>query len=456
MKKNNEKDYERHLKDAQGEITASKNKRLDTFAKIVTLVAAFVLWLYVVATTDMTSEATFNVPIDIRGTSAIEDSGLAVQSLSYDVVSVTLSGSKTTIDKITDSEVIAYIDLAAITSPGSYDLPIKFDIPSGIAPPAAKEEVRVVIDKRSQKAFNLTKDNIDISSWVIASGCSVDFSKLSSNVGCVTVEAPSLVLSQIAEVRIVSNSTVTLSNSSNLSATIELVDKNGKLVSDSGAIIKAYSESVPVGEPVSSVSVSIPLIKEKVVELSISDKDGFISNDKITISPSRVVIKGTPEAVDKIDTLSLGSFSAKSLGADKNGTVNLALSVKTLSDGIDSVYTEAGAKYEGGLVTASVSVKVGTTYTLTLPASYVTLLGGDAAVGTESIEIKVRTTGDDTYFLLLKDRVENNEGGIELAVNLSDINLETQTTAPATIIFSSDFEGKVYEIGTYSVKVNKK
>ena len=87
--------------------TQARNKKailFDNIAKGLTLLVAFLIWLYVCSTNDatMTVENTFDViPVTIIGTEEMNEHGLAVQDMSFYNLNITLKGCK----KITDFSI---------------------------------------------------------------------------------------------------------------------------------------------------------------------------------------------------------------------------------------------------------------------------------------------------------------------------------------------------------------
>lgn len=453
MKRSKDEEYKRHVEETGGDYTVKKSKVLDNIAKVVTLILAFFIWLYVISTTDVAVNETFDlVPIDLQGTESIQANGLAVHSMDFDRINVTLTGTRNALSKVNGDNLSAYVDLSDVREPGVYSRTVKFNMPSGVALAMPSESVQITVDRRETAVFSADAAKLHIDSWSVAEFCRIDRERSAVDIDYVVVDGPSMVLSRVADIRIRSNTTVTLSTNSDVSAVIDLIDKEGNVITDSSLSVKAYQGgsieggSLTGGVYRSTVSVAISLIKEKTLPLVAKDSDGFLTSGQITLSPATVVVKGSPAAVDALDALELPSFSAKNLTGVKTNLAYLTLESAGLPEGITEITTTEGVVFADGIVRAEARIAVGETYRLTIPKSYVTIIGGEAALVDDSITLTLRTTGDETYFLLLEQQIQNGAPGINLVVNLTDIHVGVQTVAPVTVIFSSEFEGKVYEI----------
>lgn len=456
-KKNPDEQYQKHVETSSGDYTVKKSRALNTVLKIVTFLAAVLIWLYFVQNTDVPQEKVFDlIPIELQGTQSMTNNGLAVHSISFDTINVTLTGSGSALRSVDRDDISAYIDLSDIWAPGDYDLTVKIRVPSGFAPPSYSETVTVTVDRLVSEVFEVDNSKINVSSWSLEESCVMDLENSSVNVDFIMVEAPTRVLSLIADVRISSNTTITSGANHDSSATVLFIDENGEEISNDEIKYTLYSGgslgedgTVTGGERVDMPSVSVALIKEKTVPLTVQDTEGIIGSDRIIMTPSVVTIKGTPEAVNSIDELSLGSFSAKNLVNPDRTYTDITFEYVALPEGITGIYDKSGDEYENGRINARVRVNTGIGYEFRIPGEYVTFVGGSAQLASEPIRVYVRsTTEDDTYVLLLQQMITLGQPGIDLVINLTDVNVTGRTEAPVTIIFSSEFSGKLYEIYT--------
>ena len=145
---------------------ARKNLLIDILVRLFTIVIAFFIWLYVANSTNVTTEKEFElVKIERLNTSSIEENNLVVESMSYDTVNLTLTGTRNDFRTLNASDVRAYIDLSDISEPGEYVREIKVNVPAGFAATLNSESVSVYVDKASTKTFEVNNTNINYESW---------------------------------------------------------------------------------------------------------------------------------------------------------------------------------------------------------------------------------------------------------------------------------------------------
>lgn len=426
-------------------VQRKKTRIVDTIAKVVTLFLAFLFWLYVVATNDATKveEKKFEVvPVEVRGSETISSHGLAIQNLSFSNLDVMLKGTRSALSDVKAADVKAYINIADVTEPGVYTRTVLYDIPTGVAisDTVGKREVEVTVDTVSIKSFDVNAASVFVGNFSLPESCSIDRTNVTLNIDYVKLEAPSLILNRIVDVRVRSIDPLTLETNTTLSAAVEALDAQGAVVTSSSLKITASLNGVVR----SGVTVTVPLIKEKLLPLSIREKDGLVTSDKIMISPAYVLVKGTPTALDALNTVTLDSFSAKTLKTDENGKASFTASLGTLPQGVNKItLSDGSAIAENGI---TVTVDLMKEKTLMVPKSYVTVLNGYADVVGDYVALTVRAVSDDTYFSLLEKALSEGKEGISLVANLMSVTLDGDTEVDITVVFAPSYEGKLYEV----------
>ena len=422
-----------------------KGRILDNIAKVLMVLLAFLMWLYVFSTNDATKtvEATFDVvPVSIVGTEEIGKHGLAVLDMSFYNLNITLKGTRGALNNVTGDNLSAYVDLSDISEPGVYVMNVKYSMPSGVAlaDSVKKEEIEITVDTLSTKSFAVDHTKIMAEKWSLDSSCTIDYERASVNIDYVKFEAPTMLLEKIVDLRLRLNDTVSQSDSVNLSATVEALDETGAVITDRNLRITASRGGVVR----SQVSVTLPIVKMKEVKLSLHEENGLLSDSMITLSPSTVYIKGAPSAVDSLASLSLGSFSLKDY-PHQNGKVTFEKALSTFPQSVTPVKSD-GSAYEENVLTVGVSVTVLSSVTLTVPTSYCKIVGGEATVLDESLQLTLSAVNNATYLYLLQDAIAQGKGGVTLAVNVEDLDLTREVKAPVTVVFTGEYSGKVYEI----------
>lgn len=107
--------------------------RNNTVAKIVSLIFAIALWVYIIAEVDPVTEKTLrNIPIQIVNQSILEGRGLVVQETGLLRANVTVSGKRSNIRKVDEEKISAKIDAADLHE-GSNILKIDTDVPQTVS-----------------------------------------------------------------------------------------------------------------------------------------------------------------------------------------------------------------------------------------------------------------------------------------------------------------------------------
>lgn len=94
----------------------TKNK---IYSVILSIVAAFGLWLYVVTNVSMEDDVTFyNIPVVMEGEAALNEENLMITRRSVQTISVNLSGKRSDLNRIHNGNLTAKVNLSKIEDPG--------------------------------------------------------------------------------------------------------------------------------------------------------------------------------------------------------------------------------------------------------------------------------------------------------------------------------------------------
>ena len=95
----------------------------DTFLKVLSLVLAISLWVFVLYTERPTTNKEFKgIPVTFEGEGALEDNGLVIYEHEPLEVDVTLNGARTQIARVDNEDITATVSVANITRAGEYNL----------------------------------------------------------------------------------------------------------------------------------------------------------------------------------------------------------------------------------------------------------------------------------------------------------------------------------------------
>lgn len=436
--KNNLPENEYVANEGKSDYVVKKNRRNDVIAYIFSLVAAIILWGYV-----MTSggggvmQVVFNsVELTYKGEADLREKyGLIVQNVD-EQISVTLSGDKDDLKGIDASALDVYVDISNITSAGEYVLPLVADLPKGLKYELSATNVTVTIDKPTSREFAVTGENIRIKGTQLVDYPIVD-KKL--NISKVTLEGSSVNLDRVASIEIITDQVGQITSSMKVSASIVLLDEE---LSELDLPITVKTDAGRDG-----VEVSLTVFMEKTVKLTLGTQNGYLGSDQIKITPSELRIRGEASTVKSVNSISLklDPINEKELFADK---VYSDVDIERI-DGITYTTTD-GVEF----VSAEVDVKVSDIETRIIAVRNFELFGAPSGVviADKQIMVTVRAIPGENAAMMLRSLEEHSEK-IKLYIDYSLATADGKVGA--VVVFDNEYAGYVYEVGQYSVSVSE-
>ena len=223
----------------RGDYAVPRSRKIDLLLKTCAFLAACGLWFYVVSTTATSEERGFElVPVVCKNEASLRsEHGLIIQSISIDTLNVTVMGNRQTVRDLTSNDVKAYVNLSEIDKAGEHDLPIYFDLPSGVTVVSQTvSRVLVNVDSPSTRVMELSENELQLRGWSLGDGCF--FGKKELNRTTLTLEGPTLALNKVASVELRSDIIGSAQNSFTVTATPYLLDEDGNPISDDSITIK--------------------------------------------------------------------------------------------------------------------------------------------------------------------------------------------------------------------------
>ena len=272
---------------ADGEELVRHEPHTELIAKILCVIAAFCLWIYVMQVESPEYEQTFShIIVNLTNTDKlVSEKGLAIYNGYGTMIDVTFSGKKSVISKLDEKDIIATADVSVIDEGGSrYDVRINIDVPAGCKLVGMSQDtISVYFDKAGQTAVNLSevRENTNL-----PAGCYtgvVDFP-----VDKVTVKGPSKVLQSIDQA-VVRLDLEGVSSTVSMTEEVVLLDKYGM------EIVSPYIEYYP-----REVAVTVPVYKRATIPVEVFFRYGFLDADNTTVvvNPSTVDVIGDPSVID--------------------------------------------------------------------------------------------------------------------------------------------------------------
>lgn len=304
---------------------------------LLSIVVAFAMWLYVVTVVSPESEDTFyNVPVVLKNQELLADKELMLILDETPTVTLKLTGNRTDLVKLNNSNITVMVDLSRIYEPGEYELTYDVSYPADVSSGAIGLQSKNPASLKLTVERKITDKAVDVvirQTGTVPSDYIVQEQTLSSRQ--VLISGPKSVVDQIA------------------AATIDVnMDDRTKTFTEEGLRFTLRDAS---GEPVDAqrvetdvgtVDLTVVVQKIKEVTLKVTVKDGGgatgMTSD-IEIEPRTIKVSGLAEDLDGLDTLILGEINLADHAKDTTLEFNINL--------------PAGVKDVGNNETAAVSIK---------------------------------------------------------------------------------------------------
>ncbi|MGL5312489.1 MAG: CdaR family protein [Peptostreptococcaceae bacterium] len=377
----------------------------NTKIKLIALLSAVVLWMYVMAVVDPEETKLFeDVPVTITNLDDLIDKDLVVYPETEITTNVYVTGKLSNIQKINKDDINVYGEIKQPIE-GKNEIYLK-TTPSQRVTYEFKNSVAII---NLEKVIEENK-SID----VIIDGNSkgnVDSVELENVKDGINVSGPRSLVQEVD--KIVAELSVQ-DQVDDFNTTLELkpVDKKGNVVSG-------------VDLEITSVNAKVVLLKEKTVPIKINYTDENADNISLSdykLSQDTVLIKGKKETVDKIEFISTQAVNLLDIAQSTTKDVNLEI-----PEGITSE-----TKY------------------ITIKLNTVSKVNSEFTYKSSEVEIRNNTNNIDTSTIKIPEVVTisieyNNDIGkvekenITLYIDLAEVN---STSGKYEIKYESDYDIK--------------
>lgn len=271
-----------------------KNKlKNNTKIKLISLLSAIVLWIYVMAIVDPEDSRLFeNVPVVVTNIEELAENDLIVYPESDLVADINIKGKLSDVQKITVDDIHIY---GTINNPmeGNNKLSLKVNITKQVSYEFKTDFIVVRLEK-------LLYDEKDIKPEIIGK-YKDDVDTVSLSQDTVEISGPRILIDQVdhvkASIKVDDNSKNMLNQKVKLMA-----------VNNVGKEVKGISLSVK------NINAEIKLLEEKEVPINIQLKDNTVDISKYEITPSMVTIRGKKDVLDNIDYINTKKLDIASIG----------------------------------------------------------------------------------------------------------------------------------------------
>ena len=251
--------------------------------KIISLLSAMVLWMYVMAIVDPEETKLFeNIPVTITNKNELNERDLVIYPEQDLTTNIYVTGKLSNLKKVTKDDINVY---GQINNPleGNNEIYLKVSTSQRVNYDFKNPVMIVTLEKIISEDKSIKVD-------ITGSGKNnVDNIMLQDNIDKVSISGPRSLVNKVKRVV----GTVKVSGESNnfsQSIKLEPVDANGKVV-----------EGVELEKD--SVNVNIILLAQKTVPIILKLSDNSESGVNYTMSQNTVTIKGKKDIVDSVNNI---------------------------------------------------------------------------------------------------------------------------------------------------------
>ena len=384
----------------------------NTKIKIISLLSAIVLWMYVMAVVDPEDTKLYeNIPITITNLNEIKDLGLVVDPDDNLVTSVYIKGKLSDLQKISANNIDVY---GTVSNPieGQNQLYLRASVNDKVTTEFKSDTIVINLEKSIEEEKNITvnitgvyKDNVD----------KVDLDKTK-----VVVSGPRSSVDSVKYVQ------------ATLDANKESVDTKSTEL-ELKALDSEMNEVDHVTLEFNKVTAKVSYFQQKQVKINpifSSNESNLVQDQDFTIIPSEINIKGKSDVINNID-----SINTKIINVDELGTNNKIVDLD-IPDGINADKDSVTIKLINKNKTKN--------STFVYSGDDISLLNNEEDVSINDFEIpddiivKIQYDNDSDRISkndlkLYLDLSEGIVSGTRYAITHNDINVKSITIEPSYI-----------------------
>ena len=272
----------------------------------ISILLAIIFWLYVRAENDIPMENVVRgIPVQIANEDVLESRGLMVSEVEPAAINITFEGSSSVVPRLNRNNVTVSVDVARITSEGSYDLTYTVAMPnnlnttggSGITRSSDVETIRVTVVPLYTRELSIEGTFVG----EVADGYQAG--ELEITPETVTISGEESAVNQVARAVVeVGGDALTETYTGDLPIT--LLDRDGNVIEDDRISLSVDTALVilPV-QVVRDVPLTVNLIPGGGI--SQEDIDRYV---KVEIDPATISVAGSAEDLEAITSISLGDI----------------------------------------------------------------------------------------------------------------------------------------------------
>lgn len=398
------------------------------FWLIISLLASFAIWTYVVSGESSEIRQVFrNVRVELAGEDTLRRSrDFVVTDLSANSVTVEVLGPRRIIGVLDSSDLVAQVDVSRLTQSGETSMKYEIVYPSG----TDTRNITEVSQRPDMLTFvvsKITSVQVPVRGGYegdLADGFMAETPVFEPSV--ITVTGPEVYLKDVSYAWVTFGSGVTASSSYSVETSFTLMDEKGNPCSTENL---SYSPE--------TLTASLPILESKEVTLSVDLIEGSgatSANTKITVEPATITLAGDSAILGGINRIVLDTIDLTDFAISK--TEVYAIPINNELTNVTGV-KEAEVTVEIiGLETKPFEVK---------NFSYINAAeGATVEILSESIDVVIRGTAEQ----LEQVKSEN----IRAVADLADFKDSTGAYMPSVKIYV-DGVTDVGAVGDYTIPI---
>ena len=280
-------------------VAVKRSISADIGAKLMCVFAAVCLWFYVIDADSPTYKDTFS-GVELQFTENLK--GFEVLSSERNTIDVVLSGKRSDINTMRNSDITATVDISGITEAGEYPLNIVVSTSNETSvEDYSPKSIYVYLDKSSSRSVSVRAD--------YTGGTSDDkalkIGQLEPSKKLVTIYGPEEALSEVEAAEV----TVDLNL---ISHSVSMTNKPLVLVSSDGTVIN--NQYIRLEDK--AVDVYVPVYMEKELKVVPAFRYNCFDSAHVsyTVNPSAVTVRGDIEDVETLEYINTSPIDDKTIG----------------------------------------------------------------------------------------------------------------------------------------------
>jgi len=258
----------------------------DLTIKILCVLAAFCMWIYVMQVESPEHEQIFtHITVELPDADDLIKKGMTIYSGYGQVIDVTLAGKKSVLSKLTEKDIVATADISDVEADAQrYNCKVIVDVPAGCKLVSTSQEyISVYLDEAITANVDLTENR---GNTRLPDGCTTGL--IQFPVEQITVTGPQKTVDKIAKA-VVNIDLTGVTNTITMTQPVTLVDKFG------AEVVNPYLDFYP-----DEVTLTVPVLKTATVPVEIDFINNYFNeeNTKITLTPALIDVTGDPSVID--------------------------------------------------------------------------------------------------------------------------------------------------------------